>query len=185
MAAKNAVDAPTSVTTCSATGASSNSGDSRATMNTPAVTMVAAWISAETGVGPSMASGSQVCSRNCADLPIAPMNSSRHSVVSDVDLVAEEAASSAPAMLGRRREHGVEADRAEDDEDAEDAEREAEIADAVDDEGLDGGRVGLGLLVPEADQQVGGEPDAFPAEEQLQEVVAVTSISMAKVNSDR
>ena len=31
----------------------------RATMYTPAVTMVAAWIRAETGVGPSMASGSQ------------------------------------------------------------------------------------------------------------------------------
>ena len=45
-------------------------------MNTPAVTMVAAWISAETGVGPSMASGNQVCSRNCADLPMAPKNSS-------------------------------------------------------------------------------------------------------------
>ena len=28
-----------------------------------------------------------------------------------------------------------------------------------------------GLLVPEADQQVGGEADAFPAEEHLQEVV--------------
>ena len=51
-------------------------------MNTPAVTMVAAWISAETGVGPSMASGSQVCSRNCADLPMAPMNSSRQISVS-------------------------------------------------------------------------------------------------------
>ena len=51
-------------------------------MNTPAVTMVAAWIKAETGVGPSMASGSQVCSRNCADLPIAPMNSSRQTTVS-------------------------------------------------------------------------------------------------------
>ena len=44
--------------------------------------MVAAWISAETGVGPSMASGSQVCSRNCADLPMAPMNSSRQISVS-------------------------------------------------------------------------------------------------------
>ena len=65
-----------------ASGASSNSGDSRATMNTPAVTMVAAWISAETGVGPSMASGSQVCSRNCADLPMAPMNSIRQMMVS-------------------------------------------------------------------------------------------------------
>ena len=65
-----------------AVGASANSGDSRATMNTPAVTMVAAWISAETGVGPSMASGSQVCSRNCADLPMAPMNSNRQITVS-------------------------------------------------------------------------------------------------------
>ena len=30
----------------------------RQTMYTPAVTMVAAWISAETGVGPAIASGS-------------------------------------------------------------------------------------------------------------------------------
>ncbi len=37
--------------------------------------MVAAWIRAETGVGPSIASGSQVCRKNCADLPMAPMNS--------------------------------------------------------------------------------------------------------------
>ena len=50
-------------------------------MKTPAVTIVAAWMSAETGVGPSMASGSQVWSRNCADLPMAPMNSSRQSTV--------------------------------------------------------------------------------------------------------
>ena len=82
MAAKNAVMAPMTVTTTRASGASSNSGDRRATMNTPAVTMVAAWISAETGVGPSIASGSQVCSRNCADLPIAPMNRSRQASVS-------------------------------------------------------------------------------------------------------
>jgi len=48
----------------------------RQTRKTPAVTMVAAWISAETGVGPSMASGSHVCSNSCADLPMAPMKSS-------------------------------------------------------------------------------------------------------------
>ena len=42
-----------------AVGASTNTAFERATMYTPAVTMVAAWISAETGVGPSMASGSQ------------------------------------------------------------------------------------------------------------------------------
>ena len=40
------------VTSVSAAGASSISGDMRAIRNTPAVTMVAAWISAETGVGP-------------------------------------------------------------------------------------------------------------------------------------
>ncbi len=45
------------------------------TMYTPAETIVAAWIMAETGVGPSMASGSQTCSGHWADLPIVPMKS--------------------------------------------------------------------------------------------------------------
>ena len=45
-------------------------------MYTPAVTMVAAWISALTGVGPAMASGSQTYSGICADLPVAPTSSS-------------------------------------------------------------------------------------------------------------
>ena len=49
--------------------------DRRATRYTPAVTIVAAWISADTGVGPAIASGSQTCSGICADLPVAPMNS--------------------------------------------------------------------------------------------------------------
>ena len=79
VAANSAVEAPTTATTFSASGAYSNKGDSRATMNTPAVTMVAAWIRADTGVGPSIASGSQVCRPSCADLPIAPMNSRMHS----------------------------------------------------------------------------------------------------------
>ena len=39
--------------------------------------MVAAWISADTGVGPAMASGSQVKSGNWADLPQAPPKSNR------------------------------------------------------------------------------------------------------------
>ena len=38
--------------------------------------MVAAWISALIGVGPAIASGSQVCSGSCADLPTAPPSSS-------------------------------------------------------------------------------------------------------------
>ena len=33
---------------------------------------MAACIKAETGVGPSIASGNHTCSGNCADLPIAP-----------------------------------------------------------------------------------------------------------------
>ena len=76
VAAKNAVAAPMKVMKVSACGAHSSTGDIRQTRNTPAVTIVAAWISAETGVGPSIASGSQVCRKSCADLPIAPMKSS-------------------------------------------------------------------------------------------------------------
>src|SRR5471032_1716179 len=71
---KNAVAAPMMSTTDRAVSENSNSGDMRATMKMPAVTMVAAWISAEIGVGPSIESGSHTCSGNCADLPIAPMN---------------------------------------------------------------------------------------------------------------
>jgi hypothetical protein len=68
-------------------------------------------------------------------------------------------------------EDGVEVDRTEENEDAADTEDEAEVADAVDDEGLHGGGVGRRLLEPEADQQIGGQTHAFPAEEHLGEVV--------------
>src|SRR5216684_2978934 len=54
----------------------------RTTMYTPAVTIVAAWISALTGVGPSIASGSQTYSGSCADLPTAPVKSSTQITVS-------------------------------------------------------------------------------------------------------
>src|SRR4249919_3055198 len=81
VAAKMQVAAPIQVTTCDAVAVCSNIGDRRQTMNTPAVTMVAAWISALTGVGPSIASGSQVWRPSWADLPIAPTNSSRQSTV--------------------------------------------------------------------------------------------------------
>ena len=76
---KNAVVAPITSTKDSAASEYSKSGDMRATMKMPAVTMVAAWISAEIGVGPSIESGSHTCSGTCADLPIAPMN--RHTQI--------------------------------------------------------------------------------------------------------
>ena len=60
----------------------------RATRYTPAVTMVAAWIRAETGVGPAMASGSHTCRGICADLPVAPMNSSTPTRLAGTTLAA-------------------------------------------------------------------------------------------------
>ena len=47
----------------------------RTIRKTPAVTIVAAWISADTGVGPSIASGSQRYSGSWALLPTAPTKS--------------------------------------------------------------------------------------------------------------
>ena len=83
LAAKIAVVPPMIPTTASAVGAYSNSGDRRATMKTPAVTIVAAWIKADTGVGPSIASGSQVCRPSWADFPIAPINNRMQAKFSD------------------------------------------------------------------------------------------------------
>lgn len=77
VAAKNAVTAPTHVITISVVGAYSSNGDDRNSKYTPAVTSVAAWIRAETGVGPSIASGSHVCNPICALLPIAAKRRSK------------------------------------------------------------------------------------------------------------
>src|SRR5258706_15921004 len=80
----SAVMAPMTSTTDLAVSLNSNSGDMRATMKMPAVTIVAAWINAEIGVGPSIESGSQTCSGNCARWPIAPTNRQTHiTVISD------------------------------------------------------------------------------------------------------
>src|SRR6187431_1426559 len=43
----------------------------------PAVTIVAAWIRAETGVGPAIASGNHVYNGICALLPVAPTNNNK------------------------------------------------------------------------------------------------------------
>lgn len=90
VAAKNAVNAPTHVITISVVGAYSSNGDDRNNRYTPAVTRVAAWIRAETGVGPSIASGSHVCSPNWADLPIAANSNNRPIIVNAVSLMKGE-----------------------------------------------------------------------------------------------
>jgi hypothetical protein len=54
VAAKNDVIAPTKVITIKAVGEYSNKGEHLAIIKTPAVTIVAAWIKADTGVGYSL-----------------------------------------------------------------------------------------------------------------------------------
>src|SRR6478609_8787415 len=76
-AAKIAVKMRIAATTTIASGALAKSGLARATRYTPALTIVAAWMRADTGVGPSIASGSQTWSGNWALLPIAPANTNR------------------------------------------------------------------------------------------------------------
>lgn len=72
VAARNEVIAPEKVVTIKARVEYSENAGLLAIMNTPAVAVVAAWVSADTGVGPSMASGNHVCDPICADLPTAP-----------------------------------------------------------------------------------------------------------------
>jgi hypothetical protein len=59
-------------------GANSNNAEHLIIKKIPAVTRVAACINAETGVGPSMASGNHVCNPICADFPMEPINKQRH-----------------------------------------------------------------------------------------------------------
>ncbi|MBV6496772.1 MAG: hypothetical protein JFAIHJKO_01900 [Pyrinomonadaceae bacterium] len=77
VAAKSAVTAPTSDTICCASGTAEYNGAERVTRYTPAVTIVAAWISAETGVGPAIASGNHTYKGICADLPVTPISKNK------------------------------------------------------------------------------------------------------------
>ena len=123
--------------------------------------MVAAWMSAETGVGPSMASGSHVCSGSCADFASPPI-SSRPQIQLIVDV-------STPSCAAGAEDLDV-VDRAELAEDHEDADRHADVADGVHDERLLGGGDRARPLVPEADQQVRRQADHAPADQQHDEV---------------
>ena len=73
-AAYSAVIAPTHVISSNTSGTDKYTGNRRATKYTPATTIVAAWIKADTGVGPSIASGNQMCNGNIADFPAPPIN---------------------------------------------------------------------------------------------------------------
>ena len=140
---------------------------------TPAATMVAAWMRALTGVGPSIASGSQTWRGTWPDFPAAPQKmrmpmaeaTVRPRTVVCAGSVARAAAFEA-AGAGVVEEQGaglgVEPDHADE---------EAEVADAGGDEGFFRGGGGFGLGVPEADEEVGGEADDLPAHEEQQQAV--------------
>ncbi|SSQ02588.1 Uncharacterised protein [Acinetobacter baumannii] len=83
--ATNKVTAPVTEMNCITSGASSNTLNRRQHKYTPAVTIVAAWINAETGVGPAIASANHVCNGICADLPAAPKNN-----INAVQMVSDE-----------------------------------------------------------------------------------------------
>ena len=165
VAAISAVSAPTIITICATIGACANSTALRPTMYTPAVTIVAAWMSADTGVGPSIASGSQTYSGICALLPVAPTNSSRQMSEMTPNCVFDR------HRRGRVRD-GAEVERAERVEDQEHAEHESPVADAVDDERLLAGIRRALLFVPVPDEQVRAQAHAFPPDEHRQEGAA-------------
>ena len=123
--------------------------------------MVAAWISADTGVGPSIASSSQDCSGSCADLPHAPSSSSSPSAVDHAVAGPAHRVPNTPVNVtvpnGREHQH--------------DGQGQPGVADPVGDERLLGRGRGGGLVLPEPDQQVGGQAHALPARVQGQVVV--------------
>ena len=80
-AAKNEVNEPIIETMIKIDSLFSNKMEQRIIKKTPETTKVAAWIKAETGVGPSIASGNQICNPNCADLPKTPQKSKKEITV--------------------------------------------------------------------------------------------------------
>src|SRR4051794_20762528 len=98
-AARIAVKIPIAATTTIASPPAAKIGFVRATRYTPALTIVAAWIRADTGVGPSIASGSQTWSGNWALLPIAPANTRR--ATTQIGIGSDAPAAVSPAIDSR------------------------------------------------------------------------------------
>ena len=73
------------------------SGKKPASTTVPAATMVAAWMSALAGVGPSMASASQSWNGTCADLPSTPMTTSVRNTARRVAFGAPQLVSASPS----------------------------------------------------------------------------------------
>ena len=126
--------------------------------------MVAAWMRAETGVGPSIASGQPGLQRELAGLAAGAeqqQQRDRQRACSPVELAdaarTPRRTASVPSVANMQ----------------EDRDGQADVADPVHEERLlAGGGRGRAVLVPEADQQVRRETDALPADVEHHEVVA-------------
>ena len=122
--------------------------------------MVAAWMSADAGVGPAIASGSHTCSGTCADLPIAATKQPDGGGRRNARRPARNRSQDIGKLPG--------ADRVVDDQERE---QEAQVADPGDQEGLLR-RLSRRLeLVPEADEQVRAQAHDLPGHEGEQQVV--------------
>src|SRR5215469_11491115 len=155
VAAKKAVAQPTMATTYMAVGAWVNKTCERATTYTPAVTIVAAWIKALTGVGQPNIQGKLRGFAGGADKDQQAGNGNR-----------------AELSHGIRRpggclfKYGLKIQRSECAEQQEHAQHEAEVANTVDDKGFFAGiRRGFPQEV-KTDQQVAAQAHAFPAHEE-------------------
>ena len=117
--------------------------------------MVAAWIRADTGVGPAIASGNQVYSGICADFPVAPTNNNKVTqVINPVEAV------------GACLKYFVERNRSKLADDGKDGDQETEIPDAVHDKCFFGRIAIIQIFKPVTDQQVGTKTHAFPSDKQ-------------------
>ena len=87
-----------------------------------------------------------------------------------IDVEAQEVEALAD-QAGRLGENRIEGDRAGQQENRENTKREAEIADPVDEEGLDRRGVSFRFVEPETDEQIARDAHPFPAEEQLRQIV--------------
>jgi len=171
----------TTSTTESAVSESSNKGDMRDTMKMPAVTMVAAWIRPRWG-RPSMES---------ATTRAAAPGQTCHGAHEQEDAddrghgpgVAVDQFDALPCQLRCLGEHHRVIQAAGVVQHQRDTQQETEVAHAVDQEGLEVGVDG-GLARKPEPMSSRDRPTASQPKNSCRKLLAVTSISMEKVNSE-
>ena len=133
--------------------------------------MVAAWICADTGVGPAMASGSQTISGTCADLPMAPSRSKSPKAV------ITPWTAQVPHLVQLGNGEGIKEFKHPDDGYA-----QPDIADAGNDKRFAACRGVFRFLVPKPDKGIRTETDPFPTKVEQRQILGQTKTSMAPVN---